>query len=161
MMQAIRKRIDDDKGFTLIELMVVVLIIAILIAIAIPTFLGLRQRAQNRAAQSDVRNGLVAAKAWYTDGNTYELFTEAEGTTIEPSLPWLNGASTPAGQTLDSAVSADFNVVAFARMSASGSCFTLTDVATGIDAGTYRNAGDDANCVADGALVDTDSDGSW
>ncbi|MHB8512537.1 MAG: prepilin-type N-terminal cleavage/methylation domain-containing protein, partial [Actinomycetota bacterium] len=40
---------SEESGFTLIELMVVVLIIAILIAIAIPTFLGARQRAQNRA----------------------------------------------------------------------------------------------------------------
>src|SRR5829696_589473 len=41
---------SGQAGFTLIELMVVVLIIAILIAIAIPTFLGARSRAQDRAA---------------------------------------------------------------------------------------------------------------
>ena len=51
--------------------MVVVLIIAILIAIAIPTFLGARQRAQDRAAQSDLRNGLTAEKTFYTDSQTY------------------------------------------------------------------------------------------
>jgi type IV pilus assembly protein PilA len=47
--------------------MVVVLIIAILIAIAIPTFLGARTRAQDRAAQTSLRNALVAAKSIYTD----------------------------------------------------------------------------------------------
>ena len=51
--------------------MVVVLIIAILIAIAIPTFLGARQRAQDRAAQSDLRNGLTAEKTVYTDNQAY------------------------------------------------------------------------------------------
>ena len=61
----------DDKGFTLIELMVVVLIIAILIAIAIPTFLGARERAQDRGAQSNLRNALTAAKVLYADDGDY------------------------------------------------------------------------------------------
>ena len=46
--------------------MVVVLIISILIAIAIPEFTGARQRAQDRAAQTDLRNGLTAEKIAYT-----------------------------------------------------------------------------------------------
>ena len=87
MLKRIREMKDQD-GFTLIELMVVVLIIAILIAIAIPTFLGLRERAQNRSATSDLRNGLTAAKAYYTDGDTFVGFDAAKGTEIEPSLTW-------------------------------------------------------------------------
>src|SRR5690348_9077923 len=71
MLSLARRRRDDEQGFTLIELMVVVLIIAILIAIAIPTFLGARQRAQDRAAQSDLRNGLTAEKTVYTDNQSY------------------------------------------------------------------------------------------
>ena len=69
MLQLLRRRLQGERegGFTLIELMVVVLIIAILIAIAIPTFLGARTRAQNRAAQASLRNALVAAKSIYTD----------------------------------------------------------------------------------------------
>src|SRR5581483_666826 len=55
----------------LIELMVVVLIIAILLAIAIPTFLGARTKAQDRAAQSDLRNALTAEKTFYVDGQAY------------------------------------------------------------------------------------------
>ena len=67
----IARRRDEEEGFTLIELMVVVLIIAILIAIAIPTFLGARQRAQDRAAQSDLRNALTTEKTFYTDNQSY------------------------------------------------------------------------------------------
>jgi type IV pilus assembly protein PilA len=91
MLKMLRNRIQDDKGFTLIELMVVVLIIAILIAIAIPTFLGLRERAQDRAAQAELRDGLTAAKAFYTDDETFTGFTPgAAGTAeaVEPSLTW-------------------------------------------------------------------------
>ena len=81
------RRRDEEQGFTLIELMVVVLIIAILIAIAIPTFLGARQRAQDRAAQSDLRNGLTAEKTNYTDAQTYSAVA-ATMKAIEPSLDW-------------------------------------------------------------------------
>jgi prepilin-type N-terminal cleavage/methylation domain-containing protein len=79
-------------GFTLIELMVVVLIIAILIAIAIPTFLGARARAQDRAAQFNLRNALAAQKVYYTDRQAYTVDTTALAG-IEPSLTWAANAA--------------------------------------------------------------------
>src|SRR5687767_6386629 len=69
MLTMLRQRRDEDEGFTLIELMVVVLIIAILIAIAIPTFLGAQDRARDRGAQSDLRNAITAAKTIATDNS--------------------------------------------------------------------------------------------
>lgn len=85
-----------DEGFTLIELMVVVLIIAILIAIAIPTFLGARRRAQNRAAQSNLRNALTAEKTYYVDTQQYTNDTAAmQG--IENSLVWVDNATVSSG----------------------------------------------------------------
>ena len=75
MLHILKNRRDQarstDDGFTLIELMVVVLIIAILLAIAIPTFLGAQNKAKDRSAQSSLRNGLTAAKTIYTDSSDY------------------------------------------------------------------------------------------
>jgi type IV pilus assembly protein PilA len=124
------RRRDDEQGFTLIELMVVVLIIAILIAIAIPTFLGARQRAQDRAAQSDLRNGLTAEKTIYTDTQSYSSDTSTAGMKgIESSLDW--------GNKLKVSVSADGSVVCLEETSKSGKVFSIGDVATGTSAGTY------------------------
>ena len=130
------RRRDEEQGFTLIELMVVVLIIAILIAIAIPTFLGARQRAQDRAAQSDLRNGLTAEKVTYTDTQTYSSDTAAGGVLfgIEPSLKWGTSLSVVVGGV---AALAAADTVCLSETSKSGKVFQIADIATGTSAGTY------------------------
>src|SRR5215207_5787726 len=87
-----RGRRSGEAGFTLIELMVVVLIIAILIAIAIPTFLGARSRAQDRVAQSNLRNALTAEKTYYVDNQAYTADTSVLAG-IEPPLTWTADAA--------------------------------------------------------------------
>ncbi|MDH3606213.1 MAG: prepilin-type N-terminal cleavage/methylation domain-containing protein [Acidimicrobiia bacterium] len=93
----------NDRGFTLIELMIVVLIVAILVAIAIPTFLGQRKEAEDSAAKSNLRNALSTEKAFYAGGG--EVFTADLDllSAIEPSLFNVSGAS-PAVNTFDPVV---------------------------------------------------------
>jgi type IV pilus assembly protein PilA len=127
--------------------MVVVLIIAILIAIAIPTFLGARGRSQDRAAQSSLRNGLTAAKTMYTDDGNYTNATDANLDEVEPSLTYQ-----PAGTASDTAkevsVSATAGTWAGAVWADSGTCFLIRDVATGGGAGTfYGETSTAANCT--------------
>jgi type IV pilus assembly protein PilA len=133
LFQAHRRPRDDD-GFTLIELMVVVLIISILIAIAIPTFIGARQRAQDRAVQSDLRNGLTAEKVAYTGTATpaYDA-TSANMKAIEPNLGWGAKLTVVVGNS--SVGVAD--MVCLSEVSKSGTTFSLADIAAGPSLGRY------------------------
>jgi type IV pilus assembly protein PilA len=135
---------DGERGFSLVEVMVVVLIIAILVGLAIPTFITARQRANDRATQSNVRNAFTATRVYYNERLSYS----ADPTTmakVEPSLNWTNA-------TLDSSLPstavkiAVYDVpslgqtVVVAGRTATGRCYYLRDVMGGATAGTYFTA---------------------
>ena len=127
------RRSEDELGFTLIELMVVMLIIATLLAIAVPTFMGAREKAQDRTAQANLRNALASEKTFYTDGQQYT--TDASTLhDVEPNLPW---GTDPATQIAVSQPSGVVDVVCISRKSESGSMFSVYDSATvGVAFGT-------------------------
>jgi type IV pilus assembly protein PilA len=75
-MHKLRQRLQREEGFTLIELLVVIVIIGILLAIAIPSYLGFRDRANRADAQANLRQAVPSAEAYYSDNQTYIGMTE-------------------------------------------------------------------------------------
>jgi len=61
----------SEQGFTVIELLVVIIIIGILLAIAVPSYLGFRDRAANNTMKESLRAALPAAQAYHDDHGTY------------------------------------------------------------------------------------------
>jgi type IV pilus assembly protein PilA len=129
-----------DEGFTLIELMVVLLILAILLAIAIPTFLGVTKSANDRATQSNLNTSLVNAKTTFqTNGQSYALgstvasLSSSFATSLavgNPSLSYAVGAVTAglAPATVSVSVAADGKAIALAAQAkGTNNCWYVID----------------------------------
>jgi type IV pilus assembly protein PilA len=138
-----------EGGFTLIELMVVLLIIAILLAIAIPTFLGVSGSARDRSAQSNVTNALTNAIAYYQNGQTFDAAsttlasqgagagtTSAALQTSEPAFTWqaaacaTNQPKCVSVAPVDVANTNDGQGIILAVRSGTGSCWYALNMQT-------------------------------
>jgi prepilin-type N-terminal cleavage/methylation domain-containing protein len=122
---------NDDRGFTMVELAVVVLIVAVLLASAIPTFRGAQVVAQDRAAQSDLMSALDAARAILADGNRYPARSSAYRNTVsamskaEPGLDFARWRTVAAADVVG--VASDGTVMQMQVLSESGTAYCIYD----------------------------------
>jgi type IV pilus assembly protein PilA len=116
-----------DDGFTLIELMVVVLIIAVLLAIAIPTFIAARNRSSDRLAQTSLRTALNNARVVYSDGQSF-LHADDSGLHVEDAsvafLPAGGVSSEGKRVSVDGSAGDRWYAAAWSK---AGHCFFLAD----------------------------------
>ena len=89
MLEHTARRVDrnpERSGFTAIELLIVIMIFGILVAIAVPSYLGFRDRTADTSAKANVRAVLPAVRAFRAENGTYSGMTVAELQGIDQSV---------------------------------------------------------------------------
>ena len=136
-----------EDGFTLLELMMVILIIGILIAVLMPTFLGASKRAKDRAMQSSLTNAVTGAKSLYLGKADYTTATPAAMTAETGGVTFVTQTVAPQGPNTVSVYGFTTTQVYLSGQSKSGDCFYVSDnETTGVT--QYAKANGAGGCAA-------------
>lgn len=111
-------RMTTESGFSLLELMAVILIIGVLAAIAVPAFIGQEAKGQDASAQSNARNVATAVESCYTDTNRYDecdSVPELEATGSKPGVVLTDATEKKQDAVSITATADKYSVVGYSR----------------------------------------------
>ncbi len=140
----LRERSQDEGGFGLIEILVVILIIGVLAAIALPAFLNQKTKAYDAAAKELVHSAATTAETISTDNNgEYTKVTKAELNKYEPTIQIAAGGN---NAYISSATPGTNTYTITATAASTGDEFTFSRSATGAITRTCTSASGKHNC---------------
>ena len=169
----------DERGFSLVELMVVVLVMAVVVAIAMPAFFGARGRAADRAAQQSAVVGHTVAQILSSDGDLATLGGRGYLDEVQivamfaaeaPDMDWVDLRTQSTGPSVVSVHSASLGSIAtwpgairhrFAVLSSSATCFFLAEYLDGEIEYRAMSQGVGASCKAENFWLGTIQPDGW
>lgn len=99
MLSAYRKQRSPDRGFTLVEILIVILIIGLLLSVAMPQFIRARKSGQAKACQHNLKQILGSKERWAMDTQKGNDDTPGMSDLVVPGVYLKNTPLCPAGGT--------------------------------------------------------------